>query len=239
MNDRLPSVALLAGGLSTRLRPITANIPKSLVPVAGEPFIAHQLRLLVNQGIREVVICCGFLGEQIEEYVRDGAVFGCSVSYSYDGTPLKGTGGAIKKALPKLGEHFFVMYGDSYLPIALCPVYERFLQMGKDGLMTVFRNENQWDTSNVEFQDLTILRYDKVKITPQMQHIDYGLGILRSAAFEPWTQKDIFDLSMVYGHLVNTGQLSGYEVTQRFYEIGTPRGLNETCVMLLRLKHSG
>jgi NDP-sugar pyrophosphorylase family protein len=237
MNNPLPRLALLAGGLSTRLRPITATMPKSMVPVAGEPFIAHQLRLLADQGIREVVICCGFLGEQIEEYVRDGAEFGCSVRYSYDGIPLKGTGGAIKKALPKLGEHFFVMYGDSYLPIELRPAYERFLKMEKDGLMTVFHNENQWDTSNVEFHNHRIQKYDKVRTTSQMQYIDYGLGILRSAAFERWTENDIFDLSMVYSHLVETGQLCGYEVRQRFYEIGTPRGLRETRCVLRRLRN--
>jgi NDP-sugar pyrophosphorylase family protein len=237
MNNSLPPLALLAGGLSTRLRPITATTPKSLVPVAGEPFIAHQLRLLVGQGIREVVICCGFLGEQIEDYVRDGAAFGCSVHYSHDGSPLKGTGGAIKNALPKLGDHFFVMYGDSYLPIEFRPVYEMFLCHGASGLMTVFHNENRWDTSNVDFRDCRIRSYDKVNITPQMQYIDYGLGILKPAAFKRWGDGEAFDLSMVYRDLVETGQLSGFEVKQRFYEIGTPSGLRETDELLRGTKH--
>jgi NDP-sugar pyrophosphorylase family protein len=236
MSNSLPPLALLAGGLSTRLRPITTTIPKSMVLVAGEPFIAHQMRLLADQGIRDVVICCGYLGEQIEEYVHDGAAFGCSVRYSYDGSPLKGTGGAIKKALPMLGEHFFVMYGDSYLPIEFRPVYERFLQFKKDGLMTVFHNENRWDTSNVEFKDQRIQNYDKVKITQQMQYIDYGLGILKPNTFEGWSVNDVFDLSMVYRDLVGKGQLCGYEVKHRFYEIGTPSGLSETDAMLRCLK---
>jgi NDP-sugar pyrophosphorylase family protein len=232
MYESLPPLALLAGGLSTRLRPITETVPKSMVPVAGEPFIAHQMRWLARQGVGRVVICCGFLGEQIEDYVGDGAAFGCSVHYSYDGNPLKGTGGAIKKALPQLGNQFFLMYGDSYLPIAFRPVYEAFVGLGRIGLMTVFRNDNRWDTSNVEFQYGGIRNYDKATITPQMKYIDYGLGILTPAAFDPWPDGAVFDLNLVYGHLVKTGQLSGHEVTQRFYEIGTPRGLKETDCML-------
>jgi MurNAc alpha-1-phosphate uridylyltransferase len=232
MDEPLPPLALLAGGLSTRLRPITETLPKSMVPVAGEPFIAHQLRWLAKQGVGTVVICCGYLGEQIEDYVRDGAAFGCAVHYSYDGHPLKGTGGAVRKALPQLGNQFFLMYGDSYLPVAFRPVYETFVRLGLVGLMTVFRNEDRWDTSNVEFQQGGIRNYDKVTITPEMKHIDYGLGILTPAAFAPWQDEAALDLSLVYGHLVKTGQLSGFEVTQRFYEIGTPRGLKETDCML-------
>lgn len=239
MNEPLPPLALLAGGLSTRLRPLTQTVPKSMVPVAGEPFIAHQLRWLAKQGIARVVICCGYLGEQIEDYAGDGAAFGCSVDYSYDGQPLKGTGGAVRQALPQLGNQFFLMYGDSYLPIAFGPVYETFVRLGRPGLMTVFRNENRWDTSNVEFERGGIRNYDKITITPQMHYIDYGLGILTPGAFAPWQDDEIFDLSLVYGHLVKTGQLSGHEVTQRFYEIGTPRGLKETDCMLSKAMRSG
>ncbi len=199
-----------------------------MVRVAGDPFIAHQLRLLVDRGIRQVVICCGFLGEQIEDYVRDGAVFGCSVQYSYDGSPLKGTGGAIRNALPKLGDHFFLLYGDSYLPTEFHPVYDKFIGLETLGLMTVFRNENQWDRSNVEFHDGRIHNYDKSKMTPQMKYIDYGLGILKARAFDDWRENEVFDLSELYRDLVKKGQLGGYEVKQRFYEIGTPAGLHET-----------
>jgi MurNAc alpha-1-phosphate uridylyltransferase len=239
MHEPLPPLALLAGGLSTRLRPITETLPKSMVSVAGEPFIAHQMRWLASQGVGRVVICCGYLGEQIEDYVGDGAAFGCAVAYCYDGHPLKGTGGAIKQALPQLGNQFFVMYGDSYLPIAFGPVYESFVGLGRPGLMTVFRNENRWDTSNVEFQQGGIRSYDKVIITPQMHYIDYGLGILTPGAFAPWQDDEVFDLSLVYGHLVKTCQLSGHEVTQRFYEIGTPRGLKETDCMLTNARRPG
>ena len=239
MNEALPPLALLAGGLSTRLRPLTATLPKSMVPVAGQPFIAHQLRWLAHQGVGRVVICCGFLGEQIERFVADGAAFGCSVSYSFDDHPLKGTGGAVRKALPQLGNVFFLMYGDSYLPIAFRPVYEAFLDQRRLGLMTVFRNEGRWDTSNVEFEDGVIRNYDKALLTPQMSCIDYGLGVLTPAAFAPWHDDEVFDLSLVYGHLLSMGQLSGYQATQRFYEIGTPRGLKETDCMLTNAMRSG
>ena len=233
MSDKLlPALVLLAGGLSTRLRPITATMPKCMVSVAGAPFINHQLRLLVSQGIRKVIICIGYLGEQIEEYVGDGARFGCEVSYSRDGSVLRGTGGAIRNALPLLGDHFFVMYGDSYLPIDFWPVCETFLAAGTLGLMTVFRNENKWDNSNIVFRDGRILIYDKVNRTPEMQYIDYGLGILKSSAFEQWKDVETFDLSVVYGQLIRANCLGGFETEQRFYEIGTPEGLHETDSLL-------
>jgi NDP-sugar pyrophosphorylase family protein len=233
MNDRpLPPLALLAGGLSTRLRSITTTIPKSMVSVAGVPFIDHQLRLLVRQGIRKVVLCIGYLGEQIESHVGDGARFGCSVFYARDGITLRGTGGAIRNALPLLGDHFFVMYGDSYLPIDFKLVYDGFLSSAMPGLMTVFRNENRWDKSNVAYDQGRILAYDKVNRTPDMQYIDYGLGILSTESFVPWMQTETFDLAAVYSALVRVRRLCGFETLNRFYEIGTPDGLHETDQML-------
>ena len=203
-----------------------------MVLVAGTPFIDHQLRLVAGQGIQKVVICIGYLGEQIEEYVGDGSRFGCNVLYSRDGSTPRGTGGAVTNALPLLGSHFFVMYGDSYLPINFRLVYETFLAAGTMGLMTVFRNENRWDISNVTFRESRILTYNKVNRTPDMQYIDYGLGILRSSVFEEWKDVEAFDLSAVYGQLVSRDCLSGYETKQRFYEIGTQQGLCETDKLL-------
>jgi len=232
MSSTLPPLALLAGGLATRLRPLTEKIPKSMIEVAGEPFISHQLRLLAGQGVREVVVCCGYLGEQIEEFVGDGARWGCSVRYSQDGVPLKGTGGAIRKALPLLGEEFFVMYGDSYLPAPFRPPYDHFVEEKKLGLMTVFPNDNQWDASNVEFSEGEVRKYDKKAVTPQMRHIDYGLGIFRRQVFDEWSNEDVFDLATVYQKLLAKRELAGYEVSQRFYEIGTPSGLSETDALL-------
>jgi NDP-sugar pyrophosphorylase family protein len=203
------------------------TIPKSMLRVKGEPFVAHQLRLLRDQGIRHVVLCVGYLGEQIRDFVQDGAAFGLSVQFSFDGPVLKGTGGAIRQALPLLGNHFFVMYGDSYLPTSFSRVYERYAASDALGLMTVFRNENRWDKSNVEFGEDRIIRYDKSNPDPAMDYIDYGLGILSDAAFDGWESEDTFDLARVYEALVARGQLAGYEAKERFFEIGSHEGLAE------------
>lgn len=230
--DRLPSLALLAGGLATRLRPITTTIPKSMVEVAGEPFIAHQLRLLVREGITDAVICAGYLGEQIEAFVGDGTSFGCHVRYSYDGKELQGTGGALARALPYLGGRCFVMYGDSYLDTPFRSIYETFLNTGLPALMTVFQNKGQWDASNIEFADGVIRRYDKVNRTPEMHYIDYGLSVLNTSIVSEWMPKGRFDLADLYRDLVDRHLLAGYEVPNRFYEIGSPTGLKETDALL-------
>ena len=166
-------IAILAGGLGTRLRPITETIPKSLLEVVGEPFIAHQLRELARQGIQNVVMCVGYLGEQIEEFVKDGSEYGIYVQYSYETNNLLGTGGAIRNALHFLTDDFFVLYGDSWLDIDYRSVYESFQNSGKTALMTVYRNEGRWDTSNVEMDGNHIKIYSKTKRNPRMTHIDY------------------------------------------------------------------
>ena len=175
-------VAILAGGLATRLRPLTETIPKSLVEVNGEPFLWHQLRLLRENGIDRVVLCVSHLGEQVRDSVGDGRKFGVHIDYSFDGPTLLGTAGALQRAQPLLGESFFVLYGDSYLPIDWRSVEAAFRASGKAGLMTVYRNESQWDTSNVEFVDGRIVAYNKKLRNPRMRHIDYGLGVLHAAA---------------------------------------------------------
>jgi NDP-sugar pyrophosphorylase family protein len=230
----LPPLALLAGGLAMRLRPITETVPKAMLEVAGEPFIAHQLRLLRREGIRDVVLCTGFLSERIEAFVRDGAAFGLQVRYSRDGPVPLGTGGAIKQALPLLSDPFFVMYGDSYLDTRFRPPYEALLSSQKPALMVVYRNEGRWDTSNVDFADGTVRRYDKRRHGPEMRYIDYGLALLRPAAFDRLASVDHFDLADLYYDLAAHGELAGYEVGERFYEIGSPDGLKETDAFLRR-----
>ena len=237
--DRMPPLALLAGGLAKRMQPITTTVPKAMIEVAGEPFVAHQLRLLVRNGVTSVVICCGHLAEQIVDFVGDGARFGCHVSYSLDGEVLLGTGGALKRALPLLGEHFLVMYGDSWLGADFRAVYRAFLTSREPALMTVFRNEGLWDTSNVEFSDGVIRRYDKVHRNAAMRHIDYGIGVVRSEIFTDWPADTPFDLAQVYQRLVARGRLAGYEVLERFYEIGSPQGLVETDALLRAAENRG
>jgi NDP-sugar pyrophosphorylase family protein len=217
-------VAILAGGLATRLGSLTEKIPKSLIPVAGEPFVAHQLRLLQRSGIQRVILCVSHLGEQIEQAIGNGAQYGIEASYSYDGAALRGTAGAVRGALPKLGESFFVMYGDSYLACDYAVIEQEFLRSGKLGLMTVFRNEGQWDTSNVEFGEGRILAYSKTNRNSRMRYIDYGLGVFRADVFARTGTPNLAD---VYGELLQSGDLAAVEVHERFYEIGSPAGLQE------------
>jgi MurNAc alpha-1-phosphate uridylyltransferase len=222
------SVAILAGGLATRLRPITETIPKALIEIAGEPFINHQLKYLKKQGISSVVLCIGYLGEMIKSVVGDGSQFGLQVHYSFDGPKLLGTGGAIKAALPILGPHFYIFYGDSYLPIEFEPVEKAYFSSKKLGLMTVLRNNNQWDKSNVIYENHQLVEYNKNLLKPNMSYIDYGLGILNSDVFTTYSEDTPFDLSIVYNDLSIKNQLFGFEVKNRFYEIGSHQGIVET-----------
>lgn len=225
-------VALLAGGLATRLRPITEKVPKLLVEVAGEPFFSHQIRLLKSQGLTRVVLCVGYLGEKIGEEYGDGAKWGMQLDYSFDGEKLMGTGGALIRALPKLGDAFYVLYGDSYLPVDYRAVGQSFLDSGKLGLMTVFENHEAYDASNVWWENGRIRVYSKKEKVPQMRHIDYGLSLFRAAAFDGYPRDAVIDLATVQTDLVRRGELAGYEMKQRFYEIGSHAGLQELDQLL-------
>jgi NDP-sugar pyrophosphorylase family protein len=227
-------VAVLAGGLATRLRPVTETIPKALVEIAGEPFLAHQLRLLSRAGYRRVVMCVGYRAQQIEEFAGDGRAFGVEVAYSPDGPQLLGTAGALKRALPLLGEAFAVVYGDSYLTCDYAAAERSFLESGKLGLMTVYRNEGQWDTSNVEYADGRIVAYDKVNRTPGMRYIDYGLGMFRASAFDAVPVDGPSDLAALYRDLLRRGELAGWESPERFYEIGSQEGIRDLTEFLSR-----
>jgi NDP-sugar pyrophosphorylase family protein len=229
-------VALLAGGLATRLRPITQTIPKALAPVAGRPFIDHQLDLLRRHGIRRVVMCLGYLGEMVEAHLGDGASRGMTISYSYDGKILLGTGGAIRRALPMLGDLFWVMYGDSYMDIDYRAVLAHFdANPSTLGLMTVLRNDGQWDKSNVIFKENKLIRYDKRNTSADMTFIDFGVALLRRAAADRIGDGPS-DLAHLYTRLVEEGSMIGYEVHNRFYEIGTPQSWAEADEYLRRAR---
>jgi len=220
-------VALLAGGLATRLRPLTERVPKLLIDVAGEPFFSHQLRLLRAAGLHRVVVCVGHLGEMIVDQYGDGRDWGLSLTYSFDGHTLLGTGGALIRALPHLGEAFFVLYGDSYLPIDYRAVGESFLTSGAPGLMTVYENQGRFDRSNVWFEDGRIRAYNKHQPLPEMEHIDYGLGVFHTEAFDGYPRTTPVDLADVQRELSAQGKLAGFAVQERFYEIGSHAGLKE------------
>jgi NDP-sugar pyrophosphorylase family protein len=233
MNMADVPAAVLAGGLATRLRPLTEKIPKAMVEVAGRPFIDHQLALLRHNGVRRVVLCLGYLGEQVEWHLGDGAAWGLELRYSHDGDRLLGTGGALLRAAPLLGPVFWVLYGDSYMDIDYPAVLRHFAAGGHDGLMTVLRNENRWDRSNVIYRNGRLLCYDKRSPRPEMTHVDYGVALLRGAVLARLPADRPCDLADLYTELVGEGRMAGYEVTQRFYEIGSPRGLQETQEYLL------
>lgn len=220
------SVAILAGGLAARLRPITKTIPKALIKINNEPFISHQLRLLKTNGIKHVVMCVSYLGEMIQSFVGDGKKYGLTVDYAFDGHKLLGTAGALKQALPLLTDNFFVLYGDSYLPCDYQAVQKAFEQSKKLALMTVFHNQGKLDTSNVEFMDNCIKAYDKQHRTRNMQYIDYGLGIFNKKAFTNIPKEESYDLASLYQDLLQQ-QLAAYEVSERFYEIGSLNGIKD------------
>jgi len=211
---------------------MTDSVPKSLLEVNGEPFAVHQLRLLQAKGIRRIVLCVGHLGELVQRAIGDGDALGLQVDYSFDRPALLGTAGAVKNALPKLGDSFFVMYGDSYLPCDYAAIARSFKSAGGMGMMTVFRNEGKWDASNVEFEEGKILAYSKTNRSPRMRYIDYGLGVFRAEAFQGLPAGKACDLTELYADLLQRRQLAAFEVQERFYEIGSPAGLQETAEFL-------
>jgi MurNAc alpha-1-phosphate uridylyltransferase len=221
-------VAILAGGLATRLRPKTDRVPKALLSIAGRPFILHQLGLLKTQGIDRVVLCVGHLGEQVEALVGDGRNLGLAIQYSFDGVELLGTGGALKKALPLLGDDFFVLNGDSYLPCSFARVQAAYESARRPALMTVLRNDCRWDKSNVLFENGELIEYNKQCPRLDMSHIDFGLSVLSKHVFAPYRESTAIDLADICRKLSKAGQVAAFEVSERFYEIGSPQGIRDT-----------
>jgi len=227
----LPTICILAGGLGQRLGQRTASTPKPLLDVAGEPFLFHQLRLLAERGAARVVLCVGYLGEMIQDRVGT-AQYGIAIEYSYDSPESDGTLGAIRRALPLLGDRFLVLYGDTYLRLDYRAAVAGWIQSDAPGLMTVLRNDNRWDTSNVVYANDRVLVYDKHHSTSEMHWIDYGLGGLTGEALREVDERE-GDLAALYERLAQTGSLYGFLATERFYEIGTPSGLAETEAFLI------
>jgi NDP-sugar pyrophosphorylase family protein len=221
-------VVILAGGLATRLYPSTRTVPKALILVNGLPFIDHQLSILKEKGVSHVILCIGNLGSLIEEFVGDGSQWGMQVQYSHDGDVLLGTGGAIKKATPLLPDSFIIMYGDSYLDIDFNLVVKEFYAQKLPVLMTVYRNRNELDISNILMKDGRILKYDKEDRDPAMEYIDYGLIVIRNEVFDQYPSNERFDLALVLSQLVDAGLVATYEVEQRFHEIGSAQGIKDT-----------
>jgi NDP-sugar pyrophosphorylase family protein len=230
---------ILAGGLGTRMRPLTETCPKTLLPVAGRPFAWHQLHWLAAQGIGEVVYCIGHHGDMIRRYWSEERSPVPSIRYVDEGEQLRGTAGALRLANEQgaLDKSFFVIYGDSFLPVEFAPVWRAFETSGQPALMTVLRNEGRWDRSNVIYQPGRVLLYDKSG-APGMQYIDYGLSCFRREVFDGklFEEDAATDLAALFHQMSLQRRLAGFEVNERFYEIGSPSGLQdfeqylETCV---------
>lgn len=226
MGTSLPPVCILAGGLGTRLGERVRAVPKPLIEVAGAPFLFHQLRLLARHGATRAVLCVGYLGEQIEDRVGPER-FGVAIRYSYDGAELDGTLGAIRRALPLLGERFLVLYGDTYLRLDYAAAAAAWESAGLPAMMTVLRNDGRWEASNALYAEGRVRHYDKRSPTAEMNWIDYGLGGLLAEAIAH-ADPDESDLSALYSVVAERGLLFGYEVAERFHDIGTPEALAET-----------
>jgi NDP-sugar pyrophosphorylase family protein len=226
---------ILAGGRATRMRPLTDQIPKALIPAGGRPFVDHQLGWLAGHGVTDVVLCIGYRGDAIREFfaANDGARHGLRVRFVDEGDDLRGTAGALRLALDEgaLAESFLVTYGDSFLPIDFGAVYRAYADAARPALMTVFRNDGRWDASNVIYDGRLVTLYDKQRRTrpaADFAFIDYGLSVLsRRVITDEVPGGAVADLAGLFHGLSVRGELAGFEVAQRFYEIGSPAGLED------------
>ena len=220
-------VAILCGGKGTRIAEIAGELPKALVPLAGAPFLGHQLRWLHDAGVTDVVLLTGYRGDLIRDFAGDGANFGLQIAYRDDGAVPRGTAGAVARAVPLLGDAFLTVYGDALLradpgavAAALVPPYE--------GVMSVFRNDDRWLTSNVRVDGERIAAYDKRAVPGEMSHIDYGINAFRSDVFAGVPADRTVDLAEIHGQMIARRTLRAFPVSERWYEIGTPEALAET-----------
>ena len=220
-------VAVLVGGLGTRLGKLTEDVPKPLVPVRGRPFLEYEIELLKKNGIDDFVLCVGYLGEKVESHFGDGSRWGVKVRYSYDGPRPLGPAGALKAAEPLLGERFFVTYGDAYLRADYKAMMKALLDSGRMALMAVFENRNRYGNSDVEVAGDRVVRYDKSSKGEGMEWVNFGVTALRKPALSLVKKGQRCDEEEFYGQLIRRGQLGAFRVEERFYEIGTPSSLAE------------
>jgi len=219
-------VVILAGGFATRLGQLTINRPKSLVDILGKPFLAYQLELLQAGGITDIVLCIGHLGKQIQDIFGDGSKYGVRIRYSQEDRPL-GTAGALKNAESLLDDTFFVMYGDSYLFLDFPKLMAYFVSQNKLGLDTIFKNNDSYDKSNIVIKGNLVTRYSKTEKTKDMIYIDYGAAIFRKEVLQLIPENRFSPVEELFLRLIELEQLLAFEVKERFYEIGSPRGLKD------------
>jgi len=219
-------VVIIAGGLATRLGSITKDTPKSMIDVLGKPFIEYQIDLLKKGGVDDIVLCVGYLGGKIEERIGNGQKVGVKITYSCE-EKLLGTAGAIKKAGKYLNDVFFTLYGDSYVFVNFADVESYFRAKGKLSLMTVYKNHNQYDKSNTAIEAGLVKLYSKQQKTQDMVYIDYGVNLFNKKILDMIPKDEPYALEQLFPRLIEKQTMLSYEVTQRFYEIGSVQGLNE------------
>jgi NDP-sugar pyrophosphorylase family protein len=218
---------ILAGGLGTRLRPLTETVPKALIPVKGRPFVDYQLDLLRENDIDDFVFCVGHLGKTVQRHLGNGSAYGCRIRYSYDGPRLLGPAGALKHSERFVRDLFFVTYGDAYLRAPYGEIMETLVTSGKLAVMSVYRNENRFGKSDIVIKGDAVVRYDKKKRAEGMDWINYGVTALRKGALALIPEGVFWDEEAFYGSLIERKELLAFEVRKRFYEIGTPASLSE------------
>jgi MurNAc alpha-1-phosphate uridylyltransferase len=229
-------IAILAGGLATRLHPLSNNLAKSMVPICGKPFIDWQLKLLASSGIERVVLCLGHRANEIQDFVGNGHSYGLTVDYSIEDISL-GTAGALHKAKDYLGQCFGVLYGDTYLPIDYLQIISYFRSINSPALLTIYQNSNRYDQSNVNYVKGQIVTYSKKRRTRDMQFIDSGLSIFQSEVLSEIAPDSVIDLSDILETLVAKKQVVGYQIFERFFEVGSFQGIVDLSRHLER--HSG
>ena len=233
------TVLILAGGLGTRLGKLTMKIPKSMIEINNQPFFIHQLNLLKSKGAKNIHFCLGHYSDILVKNIKKSIFYqDLNITFSFDGEKLLGTGGAIKNAFEYLSDEFFVMYGDSYLDVNLNEILQSFKKIKKnqEGLMTVFKNDKKFDTSNVIFRNNYVTNYSKINLVDEMNYIDYGIGILNKEHFKKYRKNEAFDLSILYENLSKKSRLIGFEVNKRFYEIGSHIGIKDLSNYLNKIK---
>jgi NDP-sugar pyrophosphorylase family protein len=218
-------IAIIAGGLGTRLGPITKNTPKSMIMISGKPFIEHQMQLLKKAGIDNIVLCLGHQSELIQDYCGDGSKFGLNIKYSCESNPLD-TAGALKLASHLLEDYFFTLYGDSYILVDFYEMLTRLLSKNKLALMSVYKNSNQFDRSNTIIENDVVTYYNKEK-SEGCNYIDYGVNLFNKDVLRFVPENTSYSLGTLFAKLIEQKELLAYQVEKRFYEIGSFYGLKE------------
>lgn len=219
-------VAILAGGLATRLGGLAKNWPKSMLQIQGKPFLEYQLEFLKRGEIEDIVLCVGHMGEQIEQYFGDGRKYGVKIRYSREDKPL-GTAGALKRAEKLLDDPFFTMFGDSFINLDFGRVMAHFNSQNKLALMTVYKNHDRYGRSNTEIEGNLLKKFSKKEKTADMVYIEYGVDLFRKEALDMIPENESYSLDDLFPRLIGREELLAFEVNDRFYEIGSLQGLRE------------